>query len=42
MHNGKMCVGIIGDELMYRIDKEFHEEAVEKIGSAPWILLIDQ
>jgi TfoX/Sxy family transcriptional regulator of competence genes len=32
MYNGKMCVGIIGDDLMCRIDKEFHEEAVEKNG----------
>lgn len=32
MYNGKMCVGIIGDELMCRIDKEFHDEAVEKTG----------
>jgi len=32
MYKGKMCVGIIGDDLMCRIDKEFHSEAVEKIG----------
>lgn len=32
MYNGKMCVGIIGDELMCRIDPEFHESAVEKTG----------
>lgn len=33
MYNGKMCVGIIGDELMCRIDPELHEQAVEKPGA---------
>ena len=42
MYNGKMCVGIIGDDLMCRIDKEFHEEAVEKKAAAPWTLPIAQ
>jgi len=32
MVNGKMCVGIIKDELMCRIEPEFHEEAIEKKG----------
>lgn len=32
MVNDKMCVGIIKDELMCRIDPEFHETAVEKNG----------
>ncbi|HRI79690.1 MAG TPA: TfoX/Sxy family protein [Cyclobacteriaceae bacterium] len=32
MVNGKMCVGIIKDDLMCRIDKTFHEQAVEKRG----------
>ena len=32
MVNGNMCVGIIKDELMCRIDKEFHQQAVEKRG----------
>ncbi len=32
MYNDKMCVGIIKDELMCRIDRELHEEAVEKTG----------
>ncbi len=32
MVNNKMCVGIIKDELMCRIDPVFHEEAVEKLG----------
>jgi len=32
MYNGKMCVGIIGDEMMCRIDPDFHETAVEKTG----------
>lgn len=30
MYNGKMCVGIIKDELMCRIDPELHEILVEK------------
>lgn len=32
MYNDKMCVGIIKDELMCRIDPTFHETSVEKIG----------
>lgn len=32
MYNNKMCVGIIKDELMCRIDPTLHEESVEKIG----------
>jgi TfoX/Sxy family transcriptional regulator of competence genes len=32
MYNGKMCVGIIKDELMCRIDPALHEIAIEKIG----------
>jgi len=32
MYNGKMCVGIIKDEMMCRIDPALHEEAVEKRG----------
>lgn len=32
MFNDKMCVGIIKDELMCRIDPKLHEECVEKIG----------
>jgi len=32
MYNGKMCVGIVKDELMCRIDPEFHNEAIEKHG----------
>jgi TfoX/Sxy family transcriptional regulator of competence genes len=32
MYNGKMCIGIIGDEMMCRIDPELHESAVEKTG----------
>lgn len=32
MYNGKMCVGIIKDDLMCRIDPEQHEMAVEKQG----------
>ena len=32
MVNGKMCVGIIKDEMMCRIDPEIHEMAIEKTG----------
>lgn len=32
MYNGKMCVGIIKDELMCRIDPDFHATALEKQG----------
>jgi len=32
MYNGKMCVGIIKDELMCRIDPAIHENAIEKTG----------
>ena len=32
MVNDKMCVGIIKDEMMCRIDPEFHETAIEMRG----------
>ena len=32
MLNDKMCVGIIKDELMCRIDPNLHETVVEKLG----------
>ena len=32
MYNGKMCVGIIKDELMCRIDPAIHDECTEKQG----------
>ena len=32
MYNGKMCVGIIRDELMCRIDPDFHGTAIKKTG----------
>ena len=32
MYNGKMCVGIIKDELMCRIDPALHEEAIKRAG----------
>ena len=32
MYNDKMCVGIIKDELMCRIDPELHEICTAKIG----------
>jgi TfoX/Sxy family transcriptional regulator of competence genes len=32
MYNNKMCVGIIKDEMMCRIDPAMHDEAVEQTG----------
>jgi TfoX/Sxy family transcriptional regulator of competence genes len=32
MITNKMCIGIIKDELMCRIDPDLHETAVEKLG----------
>jgi TfoX/Sxy family transcriptional regulator of competence genes len=32
MVNGRMCVGIIKDEMMCRINPEFHDTAVEMTG----------
>lgn len=32
MYNDKMCVGIIKDEMMCRIDPNLHETVVEKTG----------
>lgn len=32
MYNNKMCVGIIKDELMCRIDPTLHDKAIEKFG----------
>jgi len=32
MYNDKMCIGIIKDELMCRIDPALHESCVEKVG----------
>jgi len=32
MVNDKMCIGVIKDEMMCRIDPEFHEIAVEMAG----------
>jgi TfoX/Sxy family transcriptional regulator of competence genes len=32
MVNGKMCVGILNDDLMARIDPAVHDEAVKKKG----------
>jgi TfoX/Sxy family transcriptional regulator of competence genes len=32
MFNGKMCIGVIKDEMMCRIDPEIHENEVEKTG----------
>lgn len=32
MVNGKMCVGIFKDDLMCRIDRDFHATAIKKTG----------
>ena len=32
MYNGKMCVGVMKDELMCRIDPEIHDSMVDKNG----------
>lgn len=32
MYNGKMCVGIIKDKMMCRIDPDLHDTAVKRIG----------
>lgn len=35
MINGKMCVGIVKDDLMCRIDPALYEDALEKTGCRP-------
>lgn len=35
MLNGKMCVGIVKDELMCRIDPDIYQVALEKNGCRP-------
>lgn len=42
MYNDKMCVGIIKDELLCRIDPALHEESVEKQVVELWTLQNDQ
>jgi TfoX/Sxy family transcriptional regulator of competence genes len=32
MYNGKMCIGVIKDEMMCRIDPDVHSMAIEKTG----------
>lgn len=32
MYNGKMCIGVIKDDMMCRIDPDFHDKAVEMNG----------
>jgi TfoX/Sxy family transcriptional regulator of competence genes len=32
MLNGKMCVGVVKDEMMCRINPELYEEALQKLG----------
>jgi hypothetical protein len=33
MYNGKMCIGIVGEEMMCRIDPALHDEAVKRKGA---------
>jgi TfoX/Sxy family transcriptional regulator of competence genes len=33
MYNDKMCVGVIGDEMMCRIDHDLQDEVLEKPGT---------
>ena len=35
MINGKMCIGVVGDELMCRINPDKEEEALQKRGCRP-------
>ena len=35
MLNGKMCVGVVKDEMMCRIDPDVYEAALEKVGCRP-------
>lgn len=35
MYNGKMCIGIIADEMMCRIDPAIQETVLEKLGCRP-------
>ena len=37
MLNAKMCVGVIGDEMMCRIDPDVFDEALERNGCRPMI-----
>lgn len=32
MYKGKMCIGVIGDEMMIRIDPALHDEIAERNG----------
>jgi len=35
MVNGKMCVGVVGDEMMCRIDHDVYDKVIEKVGCRP-------
>ena len=37
MVDGKMCIGVRNEEIMYRIDPEVYELALERIGCRPMI-----
>ncbi len=37
MYNDKMCIGVIKDEMMCRIDPEMYDEALEKRGCSPMV-----
>lgn len=40
--NDKMCVGIIKDEMMFCIEPDFHETAIEKQVAEQWTFPSDQ
>ena len=42
MVNDKMCVGIIKDEMMCRIDPNFHETVIKKLVAEQWTLPSDR
>lgn len=42
MYNDKMCVGIIKDELMCRIDPALADTVIEKLVAEQWTLQNDQ
>jgi TfoX/Sxy family transcriptional regulator of competence genes len=42
MYNAKMCVGIIKDELMCRLDPKLYDTVLEKMAANQWTLLGDR
>ena len=37
MVDAKMCIGVVGDEMMCRIDHDIYEEALERRVAEKWI-----